>query len=403
MDNRKIEAGELLISNARVIPKLTEGYAGEYADILIKGGQIAGIFPAGQSNVKCEQIDVNGRTVLPGMIDLHTHLYFSKMDENYLIVRKQKDVLLDCIAYAQELLRQGFTLVRDCGNPYYTAAAVRNGAEAGLFAAPHILLCGYALSPGAPGNDESTITVVADTQDEIVKAGRQQIAYGADFLKYFGTGTVGSEQGIPGAVLTTREELQKVNDVAKAYGKYASVHCHSKEGILLCADVGIRTIEHASDMDEECIERILKLGKETAIIPTLGPIGLMRSGMLGERIAQKVKETSCEQKKMVEAGRRGILTGWGTDVSLDYYSANPGSEFLLRKERGWTNLEMLEQATINSAEIIGMEKKFGTIKKGKTADLVIVDGNPDKDIRVMTTYPWKVFKSGREICARGVL
>ncbi len=403
MDNRKIEDGQLLISNARVVSELTEGYEGDYADILIENGQITDIFVPGEFGGECERLDVDGRTVIPGMLDLHVHLYFSKIDENYLALRNQNDVLLDCISYAQELLRQGFTVIRDCGNPYYTALAVKRGAEHNLFAAPYILNCGYALTPTAPENDESTIVVVVDSEAEIVKAGRQQIAQGADFLKYFGTGTVGSEQGIPGAVLTTRAELQKLNEVAEAYGKYASVHCHSKEGILLCTETGIRTVEHASDIDEECIARILELGNKTVIIPTLGPIGLMRSGMLGEKVAQKVRETSCEQEKMVEAGRRGILTGWGTDVSLDYYLSNPGSEFLLRRERGWTNLEILKQATINSAKIVGMEEKLGTIKKGKLADLVIVDGKPDEDIAVMATYPWKVLQAGKETCATGVI
>jgi len=393
----------LVIRNARLIPALTEGYDGQQADLLIEDGKIAGIFPAGHDCGDYEEIDAAGRTVLPGLLDLHTHLHFSKMDDLFLLSRKQNDVLLDCVDYAAELLRQGFTTIRDCGNPYYTAMAVRAGAERGLFRAPRILSCGYALAPTAPGNDDSAITVHADTPEEVLKAGRQQIARGADFLKYFGTGTVGSEHGVPGALLTTKPELQALNDTAEAYGKYAAVHCHSKAGILLCAEVGIHTIEHASDIDDECIERILSRGSHSTIIPTLGPIGLMRSGMLGENIAKKVRETSCEQQKMLEASRVGILTGWGTDVSLDYYSGNPGSEFLLRKERGWTAVEMLEQATINSAKIIGAEDKLGTIKIGKIADLVIVDGKPDEDIVVMTKYPWRVLQAGKVTCAEGVI
>lgn len=393
----------LVIRNARLIPALTEGYEGQQADLLIEDGRIEGIFPVGHDLGGCEEMDAAGRTVLPGLLDLHTHLYFSKMDDLFLLSRRQNDVLLDCVDYAAELLRQGFTTIRDCGNPYYTAMAVRDGAERGLFRAPRILSCGYALAPTAPGNDDSAITVHADTPEEVLKAGRQQIARGADFLKYFGTGTVGSEHGVPGALLTTRRELQALNDTAEAYGKYAAVHCHSKAGILLCAEVGIHTIEHASDIDDECIERILSRGSRSAIIPTLGPIGLMRSGMLGESIAKKVRETSCEQQKMLEAGRVGILTGWGTDVSLDYYSSNPGSEFLLRKERGWTAAEMLEQATISSAKIIGAEDKLGTIKVGKIADLVIVDGKPDEDIVVMTKYPWRVLQAGKVTCAEGVI
>lgn len=403
MGNKEAVNERLAIRNARLVSALTEGYDGDQADLLIEDGRITGLFPVGHDFGSCDEIDAAGRTVLPGMLDLHTHLHFTKMDDLFLMSRKQNDVLLDCVDYAAELLRQGFTTIRDCGNPHYTAMAVRDGAERGLFRAPHILSCGYALAPTAPGNDDSAITVHADTPEEVLKAGRQQIACGADFLKYFGTGTVGSEHGVPGALLTTKPELQALNDTAEAYGKYAAVHCHSKAGILLCAEVGIRTIEHASDIDDECIERILSHGSHSAIIPTLGPIGLMRSGMLGESIAKKVRETSCEQQKMLEASRVGVLTGWGTDVSLDYYRSNPGSEFLLRKERGWTAVEMLEQATINSARIIGMDDDLGTIKAGKIADLVIVDGKPDEDIAVMTKYPWRILQAGKVTCAEGVI
>ena len=403
MGNRETVNERLAIRNARLVSALTEGYDGQQADLLIEGGRIAGIFPVGKDLSGCEKIDAAGRTVLPGLLDLHTHLYFTRLDTGFLAMRKQNDTLLDCAAYARELLRQGFTTIRDCGNPHYTAMAVRKGIECGLLDGPRILACGYGLMPTAPGNEDSDIAIHADTPDEIVKIGRQQIARGADFLKYFGTGSVGSEGGIPGALLTTRKELQTLNDTAEAYGRYASMHCHSKAGILLCADVGIRSIEHASDIDDECIERILSRGSHSTIVPTLGPIGLMRSGMLGESIAKKVRETSCEQQKMLEASRVGILTGWGTDVSLDYYSSNPGSEFLLRKERGWTAVEMLEQATINSAKIIGVEDKLGTIKVGKIADIVIVDGKPDEDITIMTRYPWRVLQAGKVTCAEGVI
>ena len=385
---------QIVLRNARLIPSLTEGWTSGCADILIDGANISGIYPQGRSFPGSHEIDVGGKTVLPGFIDLHTHLYFYNTDDNYLAQCSQQETLLNSIAYAKELLCQGFTTVRDCGAPFYTAMAVRDSISRGLFAGPRIFACGYGLSPYAPGNDGSTILDEVNSPEEILKSGRMQAAHGADFLKYFATGSVGRDSGIPNALLTTPEELQALQNTAVSLGRYASAHCHSKAGILLCADVGIRTIEHASDIDDECTDRILSNGNRSAIVPTLGPIGLMRSGLLGPHVSEKVKETSQGQSKMVAASRAGILTGWGTDVSLDYYMTHPGSEFLLREERGWSNIEILQQATINSAKILGMESTLGTIKSGKLADLVVVNGNPDEDLSVMREYPWLVLKNG---------
>ena len=112
-------------------------------------------------------------------------------------------------------------------------------------------------------------------------------------------------------------------------------------------------------------------------------------------IAKKAGAQPVKKHKMLDASRAGILTGWGTDVSQDYYTENPGSEFALRSERGYTNQEILQQATINSAKIIGLEDRLGTVKVGKLADLIVVDGKPDEDISVMYKHPYAVYKEGR--------
>lgn len=383
----------IVLKNARLIPYLTEDYDGEMADIVIKGKSIDAVCKTGRDYGELETVDLKGKTVLPGLLDLHVHLHFSHMDFAELGRKLLYENVINALSYAEELLRQGFTTVRTCGDPHGVGFAVKDAAARGVIKGPQVFSCGMYISPTTRGVDY--LAHIADGTDELQKACREEYSQGADFLKYMGTGSVGSETGEPGALISSREELFMLQQMAESLGVHAAVHCHGKAGIMLCAEAGIRTIEHASYIDDECIELILKKGGKSAIIPTLGPIGLMRGGMFKSKvIAEKAGAQSVKKHKMLDASRAGVLTGWGTDVSQDYFTENPGSEFALRSERGYTNREILEQATINSAKIIGMEKKLGTIKIGKQADLVIINGKPDEDISVMYQYPDMVFREG---------
>lgn len=389
-----------LLKNARLLPYLTEGYAGDRADILIENGKISRIMQPGTDTEMTDTIDVSGKTVLPGMFDLHMHLYFYTTDFNKLAVesRDPNMVTLRAVEAAREYLAQGFTTIRDVGNPYYVGLLVREGTAQGLFQGPRVFSAGQCITPTARGNDTfAELYSEANTPGDLVKVCRDQCAHGVDLLKYMGTGSVGGVKGIPGALITTEEELGTVQRVAEEQGVPVAVHCHGKSGIMLCASLGIRTIEHASDIDEECTDLILKKGGKSCIVPTLGPIGLMQEGLLVDAVSKKFEPEKNGQNRihpMVKASRAGVLTGWGTDVSLDYYSSHVGSEFILRKMRGYTNQEMLMQATINSAKILGVEDKLGTIAEGKLADLLVVDGDPDQDITVMTRRPEAVYKEG---------
>lgn len=382
----------IVLKNARLVSYLTEDCPLETADIVIDGKEISGIYPTGTDFGDCEKVDLAGKTVLPGILDLHMHLHFDTMDSH---LKKPYEYIISGISYAEEFLRQGFTTIRSCGDPYGVGFAVRQAERQGIVKAPRIFTSGGFISPTARGG-EGPGTHFADGAAELQKACREEYAEGADFLKYMGTGSVASAEGEPGALICTREEMFTLQSMAEALGTYAAVHCHGKSGIMLCAEAGIRTIEHVSYIDDECIELILKKGGKSAIIPTLGPIGLLRGGMFkNAAIAKKAGAQPVKKHKMLDASRAGILTGWGTDVSQDYYTENPGSEFALRSERGYTNQEILQQATINSAKIIGLEDRLGTVKVGKLADLIVVDGKPDEDISVMYKHPYAVYKEGR--------
>lgn len=399
----------LIIRNARLIPELTGDLSvmmtdkGLMADLVIENGRFKEIAPAGSIEADgAEEMDLGGRTALPGMFDLHMHLYFSSANFAAVAQKTQNDYVFDSIRYANEMLRQGFTTIRDAGNPYYIGITLRDAINAGVITGPRIYTSGIILTPTAKGNDTfPNLYRELDDPSDLRQAVRAECAKGVDWVKYMATGSVANLTGVPGELITSIEELNALQAEADSRGVPTMVHCHGIDGIRLCAEAGINTIEHASMIDEEAIELILRNQGRTSIVPTLDPVVQMHRGDdcedMPQIIMDKIDEVYSHTGDLVKATRAGILTGWGTDVSMSFFHNNPGYEFDVRSEVGYTNLEILEQATINSARILGVDDRLGTIEKGKLADLVVIDGNPDEDISVMTKLPDLVLREGRRM------
>ncbi|MGN0659024.1 MAG: amidohydrolase family protein [Emergencia sp.] len=395
----------MILRNARLISFLTEDYDLKQGDVIIENGRIDAVRPCGEEGGDCREYDLRGKTLLPAFIDLHVHLYFSSSDFCRLAQEctDQNKVMLNSFRYAGDLLKRGFTTVRDCGNLGGCGTAVREGIRQGLMEGPRIFSAGRCISPTAAGNSTFPgLYLEADSEEEIVKACRREAAGGSDFLKYMATGSAANEGGNPGMLITTVKELTAFRDAAESAGLPSAVHCHGKEGILLCAEAGVTTIEHASCIDEECIESILRRGGKTAVVPTLSPAAMVSGISRDHDIKRRMKaiEYGENEDYMVQAERAGILTGWGTDISLEYFQQNPGCEFLLRKERGFTNQEILKQATISSARILGVDNMLGTVKAGKSADFTVFEGKPEEDIHVLADGPHAVIKEGRIVYER---
>lgn len=392
----------LILKNARLIPYLAEGPYEGLADIVVEDGRIQEITQTGFSVSPdgAEILDVQGKTVMPGMFDLHMHLYFSSSDFFALGAKSQNEYVFDAIRSAGEYMKQGFTTIRDCGNVFGIGIALRNAVNCGLISGPRILTAGQCLSPYAKGNDTfPNLYCEVNTPEEILKACRKEYAQGVDFFKYMATGSVANLNGEPGELVSSREELLALQAAAESLGTYAGVHCHGKEGILLCAEAGIHTIEHASMIDESCIDLILQKGGHTAIIPTLDPVIQLHRGYecgkMPHEIFKKIEQVYDHTADLVRATRAGVLTGWGTDCSYDFFSRNIGYEFDARREIGYTNEEILRQATIDSAKVLGLQEDLGTIAPGKLADMIVINGKPDQDISAMFSYPLAVFKEGK--------
>lgn len=392
----------LLLKNCRLVEALVEGYADEYCDLLIEDKKIKGILPLNSHLEGAFEIDVQMATVLPGFFDLHAHLMFKHQDYSALLVRNQNETLVDGISYAKAYLKHGFTTIRDCGNQYNIGVAIRDAIDSGVIQGPRVITSGKILTPTAKGNKSFGILYrEIDKPEDALGACRVQMSQGVDFIKYMITGAVLNEGGDPGALISTSEEIVAMSRAADSLGTYVAAHCHGKQGIMLAVLGGIKTIEHASYLDQECIELIHKHGNGTAIVPTLSIAHSILYDPLHSvqaEFSQKAEFAYQAIKKSLRgAVDNEIAVGFGTDIDYETFVKNPGLEFLARTKAKLSEIQVLKQATIESAKILNLENELGTVKEGKTADLIVVQGKPDQDIACLAKKPVFVIKSGKII------
>ena len=261
----------IVIKNCRLIPELTEGFDESKADLVIDGKYICEILPARTASYEsAEVIDAQGMTLLPGFFDLHAHLMFKDQDYNASMMRGQNEYLLDCMEHAGVYLKHGYTTIRDCGNDFYTGIATKNAVNRGIVKGPHIITAGKCISPVAKGNESfGSLYLETDSPYDMLHIVRTETAKGVDFIKYMVTGAVLNEGGVPGELITTEEEIRAITSAAEKLGTYVAAHCHGTEGIKIAVKNGIRTIEHASYVDDECVELMLKRKDLIATVPTL--------------------------------------------------------------------------------------------------------------------------------------
>lgn len=397
----------LLLQNCRLIPELTEGFDERAGHVLIDGENISGIYPVSVVTELPEgatALDLCGMTLMPGMFDLHCHISFTHADFSDFFVRDVYDDFTDAIKYASTMLSYGYTTLRSCGSSYKVEVKTRDAVKSGLIRGPRIIASGHILSPTAKGNWQFPgMYIELDDPAAIPGKVRREIADGADFIKIMATGSVANPGGDPGELIITREETEVYVRSADSLGKYVAAHCHGKEGILLCIQSGVKTIEHATCIDGECIEEILRLGGKTALVPTFacmyGPYRAAVSGEAAPGSREILEQCRWAFERAVKGIRlawdAGVRTGWGTDNSLESFLKEPDSEFTARKEMGLSNTELLRQATIESAKIALLDDKYGTVKAGKRADLIAFRGRPDEDTTVFAKKPELVIKDGQ--------
>lgn len=377
----------IILRNARLIPELTEGYEGRTGDVVIEDGVIQEIKPAKTASGETV-LDMTDKTVMPGMIEAHLHLDLCGMNTFEENVQPDAYRTMRALRLAQDNLRKGYTTIRDLGDRNNITLGLAQAVNEGLVMGPDILACGRIISPTEAGNEFfGDMYAEADSPMEFVKTVRRQYQLGAQWIKIMGTGAVMNPGATPGNPIIFEEELQAACRAADYVGLPVAVHCHGTEGIKMCIRCGVRTVEHSSIMDDECI-RMYKATDKTFPMPTMSPMVNFLEFPEGKP-KHYVDKAKMLVSRMIEGliacREAGVKVGWATDAGV--YEGSHGNgiyEFRARVNlAGFTPLECLIQATKNNAEILNIADQVGTIAPGKRANIVAFNGNPDENVEIL--------------------
>lgn len=382
----------MLLKNCRVLPGMSPFPQTALVDIEIEAGKIKTVRPMESAQASGAYIDCGGKTLLPGLIDLHTHITVL----SGVGVGHEDDhmrLFIDAAKQAARYLDYGFTTIRDCGSVHRVANYVRDAINEGLLEGPAILSCGKILEPSVEQPDN--MINMADGVDGFRRCVRKEVAAKADFIKIYNSGSAFSRSTRTGQPIMETAEVQKAVETARANGLYVAAHCHADSAIRDCILCGVKTIEHATYIQPKTVE-LLAATRDCYLVPTFAAMYISQTDpaerAAWERLLNPMLEKCAEGIGL--AYREGEKLGFGTDSAPGGPQYEKGVEFTMRKELcGMKNLDILLQATKYSAEIAGLND-VGDIQEGMTADLVLVDGNPDEDIAIMGRKPLKVWKNG---------
>ena len=388
----------MILTNCRLVPQLCEGFQEEYADLRIEGDSIAEILPAGGRYTGEKVLDCSGKTVLPGLHNLHIHLWFFTMNNEQLTYADNEyDMHMHSVHYMNTLLAYGYTSLREVGGPYNLAIKMKNDINVGSMTGPRLKTSGYILTPHqyCPLNlhcHSDKYGLAINNPMQAREIARKQLVEGADFIKILGSSVAGQDRD--DSSLFYPDELDALEEVARREHTYISVHTNTKESTLNAIERENYSIEHGNMMDRECIDAFVRHGLKSKLVTTAHVSWLFGGDDL-VRIANGMHR---------DAADAGVLVGWGTDAMEDTFLAEPGIEFRLREQIiGFDKIDILKQATINSAIINQDDANVGTIKIGKKADLAIFDGNPDEDFDVFNRPCAYVIRDGVLVADHGMV
>ena len=339
-------------------------------------------------------IDLGDATLLPGLIDLHTHLTGDERVhwEDVLLRTTPAHDALWGARNARVTLMAGFTTCRDMGPTWpYVDIDLRNAINEGAVIGPRLLVAGnYVSSTGGAGDarqfspyvDVPTVRNLADGPDEVTKAVRTHLKQGADFIKILATGAVLSKGVPPGAQQYSDAEIQAAVTEARRWGRPVASHAHGADGIKAAIRAGVRTVDHGSYLDDEAVAMLKATNRQTFYVPTLYTSAAI------ERSDSPVPESERQRSRAIsaikDAGFRralaaGLPIGFATDAMVIPHGQN-AREFAERVRLGESPLAAITAATSLNAEIIGWQDRVGSLTAGKFADIIAVRGNPLTDI-----------------------
>ena len=385
----------ILFTNASVFdgigPELIRG-----AEVLVAEGRIQQVSEGAIPRpIDCEIVDLGGRTLMPGLIDAHVHIWATDLDILRLIRRRTEYLAAFAYRSLRHMLARGFTTVRDAGG---TDIGYAQALSEGLAEGPRLLHAGRWLSQTGGHGDfrlqtdfscacelreggGARFAHIVDSPDEVRKAVREELRQGARQIKIMGSGGVASPSDPIDRMQFSDAEILAAVEEAERHGAYVMAHCHPANAIKRCAELGVRSIEHGTLMDEDAAKAVAAKG--AFVVPTLATIwALLEDGA-------KLGLPPVSQEKLLQVSG-GVLQGlqvmqrnrlkiaFGTDL-LGSQQDRQGTEFALRAQV-FSPLEILQQATSVTAELLQMGGEIGRVAAGYIADLIVVDGDPFEDV-----------------------
>jgi len=360
--------------------------------VVIQGDKIASVGPASEVTPSSSDkiIDLPHATVLPGLIDVHTHLTGDpSFGYESLAISIPREALTGA-KNARITLNAGFTTVRNVGASGYTDVALRDAVNAGDVPGPRMLVSGPALGITGGHCDNNLLPFEYHVTDDGVADGvpgvqhkvREVIKYGADLIKICATGGVLSKGDDPQASQYTLEEMKAIVADAHRLGRKVAAHAHGAQGILWASEAGVDSVEHCSYINDEAIAALKKNG--TYLVPTLYLSDWLTENMqkvgMPEMYAKKMRDIIPVVRQNVgHAFANGVKVAFGTDAAVYPHGLN-AHEFAVYVKLGMTPAQAIQTATVNAADLLGWSDKVGSLEAGKWADLIAVDGDPLQDV-----------------------
>jgi imidazolonepropionase-like amidohydrolase len=383
---------------------LFDGIADELLEdrsVLIEGDRIVEVAEGPNSTTADQVIDLAGQTLLPGLIDAHVHVYTSELDLTSNMRRPWTYLAQYANRFLRNMLDCGFTTIRDVGGGDYGLAMA---LESGLVTGPRLFYGGRILSqtgghadwrpqyeddPVAPlctccGTMDQKLAVLADGVPDVLRAVREELRRGVSHIKILASGGVASPSDPVDNLQYADDEITAIVDETTRHGKYVAAHCHPASSIRRSVELGVRSIEHGTLIDEETAAFVA--ASDAYVVPTMAVIfALYEDGAelgLPPASVKKIHQVFDRAIAGLEIMKNaGIRLGFGTDL-LGPHHVRQCTEFTIRKQV-FSPLEILRQATSTNAEILCKKGELGCVAPGACADLIAVRGNPLEDIELL--------------------